>query len=50
MYWKINYLYDGKKDCLFYGGKITEEDKQSKINKLKESGFKILSVYKVKKM
>lgn len=49
MFWKVNYEKDNKRDCLFYGELITEEEKKERIKKLKDNGYKILSCYKVKR-
>lgn len=50
MAWKVNIEKGGKKDCLFYGEKTTDEDKDRRNQQLREQGYKILSCYKVKKI
>ncbi len=50
MFWKVNYEKDSQKDCLYYGGATTNEQKNMRNKKLKENGFKILNCYKVKTM
>ena len=50
MFWKINYVLNNQKDCLYFGGWILKEDKKERIKRLKDLGFEILSIYKVKNL
>jgi hypothetical protein len=49
-FWEVIYEKDGRRDCLFYGGKTTEEDKNRRIENLIENGYKVLNCCKVKSM
>lgn len=50
MFWKVNYEKDGKKDSLYYGGLVTNNEKKRRNEKLKKYGYKIISCYPVKKI
>jgi hypothetical protein len=48
MFWKVNYEKDGKKDCLYFGGGTTEEQRKERLALMEIYGFKVLSCYPVK--
>lgn len=43
MIWKVKYENKGKVDYLWYGGLVSENEKEKRNNKLKENGYIILS-------
>lgn len=50
MFYKVEYEYNGNKDCLYFRGATTKEQREERITKMKKSGFTIIDQYPVGKM
>ena len=48
--WEIKYIYNGKRDVMYFGSAISNEDKKERLEKLNNIGFKVIGCRKTNKL